>query len=176
MPKTATAPASPTLAVSRPSTAVSAERRHEGDAMVARAKTAAEQFRQLDQEQVDRIVLAMVRAGVRAAPELARIAIQETGFGVFEDKVVKNFVATEFLYDYLKDKKTVGVIDSASERGIAVIAEPIGVVLAPFVFILAFMVAHSRVRARIHTWWEVAGGAILGMVITLFVFRMMNLF
>jgi len=48
--------------------------------------------------------------------------------------------------------------------------------IALFVFILAFMVAHSRVRARIHTWWEVAGGAILGMVITLFVFRMMNLF
>jgi diacylglycerol kinase (ATP) len=48
--------------------------------------------------------------------------------------------------------------------------------IALFVFILAFMVAHSRVRARIHTWWEVAGGAILGMVITLFIFRMMNLF
>ena len=131
MPKTATAPpASPALSVSRPSTAVSAERRHEVDAMVARAKTAAEQFRRLDQEQVDRIVLAMVRAGVRAAPELARIAIQETGFGVFEDKVVKNFVATEFLYDYLKDKRSVGVIDEDVERNIVYIAEPIGVVLA----------------------------------------------
>ncbi|MDD5491190.1 MAG: diacylglycerol kinase [bacterium] len=43
-------------------------------------------------------------------------------------------------------------------------------------FLLAFMVAHSRVRAKIHTWWEVAGGAILGMVVTLFIFRMMNPF
>lgn len=46
--------------------------------------------------------------------------------------------------------------------------------IALFVFILAFMVAHSRVRAKIHTWWEVAGGAIIGMVVTLFIFRMMN--
>ncbi|MBI5554331.1 MAG: diacylglycerol kinase [Elusimicrobia bacterium] len=44
------------------------------------------------------------------------------------------------------------------------------------VFLLAFMVAHSRIRARIHTWWEVAGGAILGMIVTLFIFRMMNPF
>ncbi len=44
------------------------------------------------------------------------------------------------------------------------------------VFLLAFMVAHSRVRAKIHTWWEVAGGAILGMIVTLFIFRMMNPF
>ncbi len=98
--------------------------------MVAAAQVAAEQFRALDQEQVDRIVLAMVQAGVRAAPELARLAIEETGFGVFEDKVVKNFVATEFLYDYLKDKRSVGVIDEDVERNITYVAEPIGVVLA----------------------------------------------
>ncbi len=98
--------------------------------MVAVACTAAEQLRRLDQQQVDAIVLAMVSAGVRAAPELARIAIEETGFGVFEDKVVKNYVATEFLYDYLKDKRSVGVIDEDVERNIVYVAEPIGVVLA----------------------------------------------
>ena len=86
-------------------------------------------FRALDQEQVDRIVEAMVRAGVRAAPSWP-LAIEETGFGVFEDKVVKNYVATEFLHDYLRDKGSVGVIEEDVERNIVRVAEPIGVVLA----------------------------------------------
>ncbi|MCX2934524.1 bifunctional acetaldehyde-CoA/alcohol dehydrogenase [Mycobacterium sp. CVI_P3] len=105
-------------------------RRSEIDAIVDRAADAAREFRKLDQEQVDRIVEAMVRAGVRAAGELAALAIEETGFGVFEDKVVKNYVATEFLHDYLRDKKSVGVIDEDVEHNIVYVAEPIGVVLA----------------------------------------------
>jgi len=100
------------------------------DDYVARARGAADALRALDQESVDRIVRAMVVAGLEAAIELAELAIEETGFGVFEDKVVKNYIATEFLYDYLKDKRTVGVISTDPERGIEEIAEPIGVVLA----------------------------------------------
>ncbi|WP_067897270.1 bifunctional acetaldehyde-CoA/alcohol dehydrogenase [Nocardia vaccinii] len=102
----------------------------EVDAIVDSARTAAKAFRELDQQQVDAIVEAMVRAGIRAAAELARVAIEETGFGVFEDKVVKNYVATEFLYDYLRGKKSVGVIEEDVERSIVRIADPIGVVLA----------------------------------------------
>src|SRR5450756_1446108 len=67
-------------------------RHHEVDAMVGAAAEAARAFRQLDQEQVERIVDAMVRAGVRAAADLAKLAIEETGFGVFEDKVVKTML------------------------------------------------------------------------------------
>src|SRR5688572_3727629 len=100
------------------------------DGYVERAQAAARTFRQLDQEQVDGIVWAMVVAGLRNAVELAQLATEETGFGVFEDKVVKNYIATEFLYDYLKDKRSVGVIDEDPERGIEYVAEPIGVVLA----------------------------------------------
>ncbi len=100
------------------------------DGYVARASAAAEAFRALDQEAVDRIVWAMVVAGLEHAIELAELAMEETGFGVFEDKVVKNYIATEFLYDYLKDKRSVGVIDADPERGIEYVAEPIGVVLA----------------------------------------------
>ena len=99
------------------------------DGYVERAAEAARAFRRLDQEEVDRIVWAMVVAGLEHAVELAELAMQETGFGVFEDKVVKNYVATEFLYDYLKDKRSVGVIDADPERGIEYVAEPIGVVL-----------------------------------------------
>jgi len=102
----------------------------EVDAVVARSADAARAFRALDQEQVDAVVEAMVRAGVRAAPSLAQVAIEETGFGVFEDKVVKNYVATEFLSDYLRGKRSVGAIEEDVERNIVRVAEPIGVVLA----------------------------------------------
>ncbi len=100
------------------------------DAMVATARSAAEQFRSLDQAAVDAIVLAMVQAGLRAAGDLARLALEETGFGVFEDKVIKNYVATEFLWDYLKDKRSVGVIDEDPAADVVSVAEPVGVVLA----------------------------------------------
>ncbi len=106
------------------------ERRAELDAIVERARRAAEAYRQLDQEAVDRIVWAMVVAGLENAVELAQLALEETGFGVFEDKVIKNYVATEFLYDYLKDKKTVGVIGEEPERNLQYVAEPIGVLMA----------------------------------------------
>ncbi|MCP4303464.1 MAG: bifunctional acetaldehyde-CoA/alcohol dehydrogenase [bacterium] len=105
-------------------------RLEELDSTVARARAAADAFRELDQEAVDRIVWAMVVAGLESAVDLAQIATEETGFGVFEDKVIKNFVATEFLYDYLKDKKTVGVIGEEPERNLRYVAEPIGVVMA----------------------------------------------
>jgi acetaldehyde dehydrogenase/alcohol dehydrogenase len=100
------------------------------DRLVARAREAAEAFRALDQEAVDRIVWAMVVAGLEHAVDLALAAVEETGFGVIEDKVVKNYVATEFLYDFLKDKKTAGVIEEDAEAGIQRVAEPVGVVLA----------------------------------------------
>jgi acetaldehyde dehydrogenase/alcohol dehydrogenase len=100
------------------------------DAFVDRAQAAARALRKLDQEAVDRIVWSMVVAGLEHAVELAELAMEETGFGVLEDKVLKNYIATEFLYDYLKDKRSVGVIDADPERGIEYVAEPIGVVLA----------------------------------------------
>ena len=100
------------------------------DQLVARARDAANAFRRLDQAAVDRIVKAMVVAGLEHSVELALLAVEETGFGVIEDKVVKNYVATEFLYDYLRDKRSAGVIDEDPEAGIEWIAEPIGVVMA----------------------------------------------
>jgi acetaldehyde dehydrogenase/alcohol dehydrogenase len=101
------------------------------DAFVDRARAAADQLRAIDdQATVDRIVRALVVAGLEHAVELARLAMEETHFGVFEDKVVKNYIATEFLYDYLKDKPSVGVIEEDAERAISYVAEPIGVVLA----------------------------------------------
>ena len=70
------------------------------------------------------------RRRARERVELAELAMEETQFGVLEDKVLKNYIATEFLYDYLRDKKSVGVIDEDRERALQYVAEPIGVVLA----------------------------------------------
>jgi acetaldehyde dehydrogenase/alcohol dehydrogenase len=101
------------------------------DGYVARARVAADRFRAVDdQAAVDRIVHALVVAGLEHAVELARLAMEDTGFGVFEDKVVKNYIATEFLNDYLKDKRSVGVIEEDAARAVSYVAEPIGVVLA----------------------------------------------
>ena len=101
------------------------------DGYVERATAAAERFRAIDdQARVDRIVHALVVAGLEHSVELARLAMEDTGFGVFEDKVVKNYIATEFLHDYLKDKRSVGVIEEDAARAVSYVAEPIGVVLA----------------------------------------------
>ena len=117
--------------VTAPPGTLGPERLHQLDETVARARAAARAFRAIDtQETVDAIVWALVVAGLEHADELARLAIEETGFGVFEDKVVKNYIATEFLCDHLRGKRSVGVIDEDAERAIRYVAEPIGVVLA----------------------------------------------
>jgi len=100
------------------------------DELVGRARTAAAVFTQYSQEDVDRIVKAIVIAGLEQAQYLARLAVEETRLGVIEDKAVKNMVATEFVYNYIKDKRTVGVIREFPERGIVEVAEPIGVILS----------------------------------------------
>jgi len=100
------------------------------EGIVKQARTAAAVFSQFTQEDVDRIVKQMVLAGMEQAPHLARLAIEETRLGVVEDKALKNMVATEFVYNYVKDKRTVGVIREFPERGLVEVAEPIGVILS----------------------------------------------
>jgi len=117
-------------AVKEPAVSADAEWAARLDGFVERAREASTALRELDQEAVDRIVWAMTVAGLENAVELAELAMEETHFGVLEDKVLKNYIATEFLYDYLRDKKSVGVIDEDRERALQYVAEPIGVVLA----------------------------------------------
>jgi acetaldehyde dehydrogenase/alcohol dehydrogenase len=100
------------------------------EGLVTKARTAAAAFSQFTQEDVDRIVKPMVLAGLAQAQYLARLAIEETKLGVLEDKAIKNMVATEFVYNYVKDKPTVGVIREYPERGLVELAEPIGVILS----------------------------------------------
>src|SRR6202142_3068688 len=98
--------------------------------LVSQARTAAAVFTQYSQEDVDRIVKAMVLAGLEQAQYLARLAVEETRLGVMEDKFLKNMVATEFVYDYIKDKRTVGVIREFPESNLVEIADPIGVIFS----------------------------------------------
>ncbi len=87
-------------------------------------------FAQYTQEQVDRIFLAAATAANKQRIPLAKLAVEETGMGVVEDKVIKNHYAAEYIYHAYKDVKTCGVIESDSAYGIQKIAEPIGVIAA----------------------------------------------
>jgi acetaldehyde dehydrogenase / alcohol dehydrogenase len=98
--------------------------------LVRQARTAAAVFTQFTQEDVDRLVKPMVLAGLDQAQHLARLAVEETKLGVMEDKVIKNMVATEFAYNYIKDKRTVGIIREFPERNLVEMAEPIGVIFS----------------------------------------------
>ena len=109
---------------------LSAERIAYLERLVSQARTAAAVFTQFTQEDVDRIVKAMVLAGLEQAQHLARLAVEETKLGVMEDKVIKNMVATEFVYNYVKDKRTVGIIREFPERNLVEMAEPIGVIFS----------------------------------------------
>jgi len=100
------------------------------EGLVTQARTAAAVFTQCTQEDVDRIVKPMVLAGIGQAQYLARLAIDETRIGVLEDKILKNMVATEFVYNYIRDKVTVGRIREFPERGLVEVAEPIGVIFS----------------------------------------------
>ncbi len=100
------------------------------DELVANGRKALEQFLTMSQTQVDDIVKAMSEAGLEAHLTLARAAVDETGRGVFEDKVTKNIFATEYVYHSIKGSKTVGVVEQNEYEDYIEIAEPVGVVCA----------------------------------------------
>jgi len=100
------------------------------EGLLSQARRAAAVFTQYTQEDVDRIVKPMVVAGLEHAQHLARLAVEETKLGVLEDKALKNMVATEFVYNYVKDKRTVGAIREFPERGLVEVAEPIGIIFS----------------------------------------------
>jgi acyl-CoA reductase-like NAD-dependent aldehyde dehydrogenase len=98
------------------------------DQMAVKALKALEEFKSFTQEQVDSITEAMTAAGVANERYLAEFAVEETGIGNVEDKVIKNHFGTQVVYDYMKNGKSVGVIDETD--GIISIAEPFGIVAA----------------------------------------------
>ena len=96
--------------------------------LVERAKKASEEYLKLNQEQVDAIIKHMAMAGLEHHMELAKMAIEETGRGIYEDKITKNMFATEYIYHSIKYDKTVGIINENEEEGYVQIAEPVGII------------------------------------------------
>lgn len=98
------------------------------DDLVAKAKEASKEYMKLDQDQIDNIVKQMSMAGLEHHMELAKMAVEETGRGIYEDKITKNMFATEYIYHSIKYDKTVGIINENEEEGYEEIAEPIGII------------------------------------------------
>ncbi len=97
---------------------------------IQRTRKAQQVFATYTQEQVDKIFLAAASAANKARISLAKMAVEETGMGVVEDKVIKNNYAAEYIYNAYKDTKTCGVVEEDKAFGIKKIAEPIGVIAA----------------------------------------------
>ncbi|MCJ7842442.1 bifunctional acetaldehyde-CoA/alcohol dehydrogenase [Lederbergia sp. NSJ-179] len=98
------------------------------DELVAKGLHALEEFYRFDQEEIDRIVKAMALAGMDQHMPLAKLAVEETKRGIYEDKIIKNMFATEYIYHNIKYDKTVGVINEDEYEGVTEIAEPVGVI------------------------------------------------
>ncbi len=100
------------------------------EAAFARVRKAQAKFAEYTQEQVDKIFLAAASAANKQRIPLAKMAVEETGMGVVEDKVIKNNYAAEHIYNAYRDTKTCGIIERDEAYGVCKVAEPIGVVAA----------------------------------------------
>lgn len=98
--------------------------------LMEKSTRAAAIFSEFSQEQTDRIVRAVLLAGLNNRVRLAKMAHEETGIGNWQDKVVKNFIGTKLVYDDIKNLKTVGIISEDFVNGITEIAVPLGPILA----------------------------------------------
>ncbi|WP_163877370.1 bifunctional acetaldehyde-CoA/alcohol dehydrogenase [Paenibacillus favisporus] len=96
--------------------------------LVARARKAQEAYLNMNQEEIDEIVQAMALAGLDRHMPLAKMAVEETGRGVYEDKITKNIFATEYIYHSIKHDKTVGVIEENAFESYKKVAEPVGII------------------------------------------------
>ncbi len=102
----------------------------EARALIRSARTALTYFLDIGQEKVDSIIKAITDAAVSNAENLAKMAVEETGFGKWQDKKAKNMLASDKLYHHIKDMKTIGVINEDKEKKIIEVATPAGVIAA----------------------------------------------
>jgi acetaldehyde dehydrogenase (acetylating) len=102
----------------------------EARALARRAKQAWLELAECGQEKIDAIVDAMAAAATSQAERFARLAVEETGYGVVEDKIQKNLFGSDKVYRFIRPMRTVGVIAKHEDRGVVEIAEPFGVVAA----------------------------------------------
>jgi len=96
--------------------------------LIEQVRSAQRKFASYTQEQIDKIFKAAAMAAASQRILLSKLAVEETGMGILEDKVIKNHFASEYIYNKFKDTQTCGIIDNEPEYGIKKIAEPIGIV------------------------------------------------
>ena len=97
--------------------------------LARKGKIAEEALKDYSFEQIDKIIKAIAEAGERHALELARMAVEETGFGKVEDKLYKNHMASGLLYEQIRNKKTIGIIDADEDGQIITVADPVGLIM-----------------------------------------------
>src|SRR6266851_9937740 len=102
----------------------------EARALAKRAKQAWLELAEFSQNQIDTVVDAMAQAATQQAEAFARLAVEETGYGVVADKIQKNLFASQKVYDFIRPMKTVGVVARHEDKRVVEIAEPFGVVAA----------------------------------------------
>jgi acetaldehyde dehydrogenase/alcohol dehydrogenase len=100
------------------------------DAVLSRSVQAGLEFRRYDQKTTDRIVRAVCEAGYNNRVHLAKMAVEETGIGRWKDKVIKNIIATKYVFNDIKHLKTVGVVSEDEEHGVVEVAVPLGPLFA----------------------------------------------
>ena len=97
------------------------------EVLISKVKKAQRIYETYSQEQVDKIFKAAATAANKARIPLAKLAVEETGMGVLEDKIIKNHVASEYIYNKHKNAKTCGIISEDKENGTKIVAEPLGI-------------------------------------------------
>lgn len=98
--------------------------------LMTKAKQAQKSLRNYTQEEINKIIKTISQACVDHGEELAKMASQETGFGVWQDKVLKNLLGSQVTYEYIKDMRTTGIIKEDREAGLMEVAVPVGVIVA----------------------------------------------
>ena len=115
---------------------------------IANTREAQKKFATYTQEQVDKIFLAAASAANKARITLAKLAVEETGMGIVEDKVIKNHFAAEYIYNQYKNMKTCGVLEEDKTFGVTKIAEPIGVIAAISAVLADMKVSISQINTQ----------------------------
>ena len=134
----------------------------EVDALVKKGLKALDDFEKLDQKQVDRIVAKASVAALNKHLVLAKMAVEETGRGLVEDKATKNIFACEHVTNYLAGQKTVGIIREDDVMGIDEIAEPVGVVGSRGVSEYGRQSAHELAKQAARAGHLIVSGGALG--------------
>ena len=96
--------------------------------LITNAKAAQLKLKEMTQVEIDRIVTAMANAAEKESVRLAKMAVEETGFGIWQDKVLKNMLGSKLLYDYIKDLKTIGIINEDNVNKTIDVAVPVGII------------------------------------------------